>query len=362
MKAKYSLGALAILIVLVLGLTVGCQRGRTDAQIATDVQNKIYSDSAVQSRQVTVQSSNGVVTLSGYVSGDPERTAAANDAATVDGVRTVVNNLEAQPQVASNTPAPQPAVQEPPKEEPAPAHTARRRSRESQSGTRRVSSTPAVYNDTPAPVTTATNMAPAPPVNTPPPPPAPPAKVTIASGTQISIRMIDSLDSERSQMGDTFRASLDAPIMVDDNVVIPAGADIVGRVADVKSAGRFAGQSTLAIELTKLNVNGKTYPIQTNQWSRAGASRGKNTAAKVGGGAGLGAIIGAIAGGGKGAAIGATVGAGAGGGVQAATKGQQIKLSPEQVLNFQLQSPITVTPVKDLNPGRKRMEVSEDQP
>ena len=91
-------------------------------------------------------------------------------------------------------------------------------------------------------------------------------------------------------------------------------------------------------------MGGKTYELHTSEFRKEGAGRGKNTAAKVGGGAALGAIIGAIAGGGKGAAIGATVGAGAGTGVQAVTKGQQIKLPTESVLNFQLLSPLTVTP------------------
>ena len=93
---------------------------------------------------------------------------------------------------------------------------------------------------------------------------------------------------------------------------------------------------------SELIVNGKSYPIETDQFTREGSSRGKATAAKVGGGAALGAIIGGIAGGGKGAAIGATVGAGAGTGVSAATKGQQIKVPSETVLTFRLQRPVTV--------------------
>ena len=80
---------------------------------------------------------------------------------------------------------------------------------------------------------------------------------------------------------------------------------MVGRVADVKSAGRFAGNSVLTLELTSLAVNGKTYNIQTNQWSRAGKGEGKNTATKVGVGTAAGAVLGGIIGGGKGAAIGA---------------------------------------------------------
>ena len=125
--------------------------------------------------------------------------------------------------------------------------------------------------------------------------------------------------------------------------MIPAGADVVGRVADVKSAGRFAGNSVLTLELTSLSVNGKTYNIQTNQWTRAGNGEGKNTATKVGVGTAAGAILGGIFGGGKGAAIGAATGAGAGTGVAASKKGQQIQLPAEAVLNFQTINAVTVT-------------------
>ena len=91
-------------------------------------------------------------------------------------------------------------------------------------------------------------------------------------------------------------------------------------------------------------MNGRSYSLQTSQWSKSGNGRGKSTAAKVGGGAAVGAVLGGIFGGGKGAAIGAAAGAGAGTGVSAATKGQQIILRPEAIIAFQLQGPITVPP------------------
>jgi hypothetical protein len=141
-----------------------------------------------------------------------------------------------------------------------------------------------------------------------------------------------------------FHASISTPIQIDGRTVVPTTADVEGRVVEVKSAGRFAGQSDLVIELTRLQMNGKSYTLATDRWSKQGSSRGKATAAKVGGGAAVGAIIGGIVGGGKGAAIGAAAGAGAGTGVSAATKGQQIILKPETVLNFQLQNPISVVP------------------
>jgi hypothetical protein len=178
--------------------------------------------------------------------------------------------------------------------------------------------------------------------------------VLIPAGTQFTVRLNDPLDSERNQIGDTFHGSLSAPIVINGETVIPSGADVVGRVADVKSAGRFAGNSVLTLELTSVSMNGRTYNIQTNQWSRAGKGEGKNTATKVGVGTAAGAVLGGIIGGGKGAAIGAATGAGAGTGVAASRKGEQIKLAPEAVLNFQIINPLTVTPqgTNDRNAGR----------
>jgi len=346
-----------VLLVSILGLAVlaGCNRTpvRTDAQIASDVQNKIYSDAAVQSRQITVQAASGVVTLSGDVTSDAERVAAANDAGAINGVKTVINNLQVQQ--AQVTPPPE-AQTTPPAENP------RRKKSEESAGTRRHHhATPApddsANNDmqaqnVPPPVVPQEQVAPPPPQ--PPPPPPPPVKVTIPAGTQLSVRLNDPLDSEKNQVGDTFHGSLSAPIVIDGETVIPSGADVVGRVANVQSAGRFAGASLLTLELTSMTVNGKTYNLQTNQWSSSGEGRGKSTAAKVGGGAAVGAILGGLIGGGKGAAIGAAAGGAGGTGVAAAQKRNQIKLGPEAVLNFQTINTLVVTPqnTNDHNAGR----------
>jgi hypothetical protein len=363
MKPRIALITVFISAFLVLGLTVGCERTRSDAQVGTDVQNKINSDPAVQSRQYSVTANNGVVTLSGYVGSDAERAAAASDAAQVPGVKTVVNDLkaatptqqaEAQPQEQA-APAPPEPVQRP--------REARREAHSKPSGltpgVRRSTSASTASQIEPSPAnTTASNTPPAPVA---PPPPPKPVEVTVPEGTTLSIRLIDPIDSEKNQPGDSFRATLDSPVTVGDAVAIPAGADIYGRVTNAKSAAHFAGRSELALELTRISVNAKSYELHTDQYSRQGTARGKNTATKVGAGAALGAIIGGIAGGGKGAAIGAGVGAGAGGATQAVTHGQQIRLTSEQVLAFHLESPITVTPSQRLerNQGRQRVDNSE---
>jgi hypothetical protein len=179
----------------------------------------------------------------------------------------------------------------------------------------------------------------------------------IDQGTQLAVRLVDAIDSEKNQSGDTFHATLNAPLTSDGEEALPAGVDVAGHLVSVKSAGKFAGQSEVVLQLDSVTSGGKTYSLQTDEYKKTGSSRGKNTAAKVGGGAAIGTIIGALAGGGKGAAIGAAAGAGVGGGVQAATKGQQIKLPSETVLNFTLQAPVTVVQAAASN----RQKLSDSQ-
>ena len=169
-------------------------------------------------------------------------------------------------------------------------------------------------------------------------------KVTIPSGTTLAIRLVDSLDSETAQPGQTFHATLDSPLAVDGDTAIPSGYSVEGHIVDVRSAGKFAGQSLLVLRLDRIAVGSTSYNLRADQYKRQGSSRTRSTVKKVGAGTVIGALIGGIAGGGKGAGIGALAGGALGGGVQAATKGQQINLPIESVLTFTLQEPLTVIP------------------
>lgn len=352
-----------IAAVLALAVAVGCSRGRSDAQVIGEVVTRINSDPKISEKHISVMSSNGVVTLSGSAATEEERAQAANDAAQVEGVKTVVNNLliAAPPSLqASELP---PALQEQPAAKAAaPARPARkpsayRENRYNRNEAKGRSSDMPIISSGPAAHTTSTAaMAPMPTTNVSAPAvpqsPPPPTPMTIESGTTLNIRMIDAVDSGRNHPGDSFRATLDSPITVGDKVIIPEGADVVGRIAELKDAGRFAGQPQLALELASLSVNGRKYTLHTNQYSRQGKSRGSSTAKKVGSGAAIGAVIGAIAGGGKGAAIGAATGAGVGGGAQAISKPEQVRVESEALLSFRLESPITVMPVSNIQRPR----------
>jgi len=170
--------------------------------------------------------------------------------------------------------------------------------------------------------------------------------VTIPAGETLLVRMIDGVDSAKNHVGDVFHASLETDLTIANTVVARKGTDVYGRLAEAKEAGHMSGSSELQLELTRIVIDGKDYPVVSSDYSLKGKGRGSDTAKKVGGGAVAGAIIGAIAGGGKGAAIGAGVGSAAGAGVQVLTKGQQVKVPSETLLEFRLQQPATVTPTQ----------------
>lgn len=293
-------------VVMILIVSVGCSHNRTDAEIANEVQTKINADVNVETNQINVASTNGVVTLSGTVDGDFQRTAAQNDATQVRSVKAVVNNLQI---ASSSASAPSPAG----------SHAQR---------ATRTSNSPAKRSKAPAAVITQD--------------PKQPEVVTVPEGTSVSIRLIDSVESDKNKVGDIFSATLESPLMAEGRTAVPKGGDVEGKIQEVKSAGHFAGRSELVLVLSKVSFNGKTYIIETDEYIKQGSSRGARTAETVAAGSAVGALIGGLTGGGKGALIGVGAGAGAGTGVQALTKGQQIHLPSESILEFQLKSPVTV--------------------
>ena len=164
--------------------------------------------------------------------------------------------------------------------------------------------------------------------------------LTIPAGTRLLVRMIDGVDSKRNRIGDRFRASLETALTVNGTIVAPKGTDVYGRLTEAKGAGRVRGRAELGLELTDIVIGERSYPLMTGEYGERGGSAG--TGKKVGGGAALGAVIGAIAGGGSGALKGAAIGGAAGTGVAVATKGQQVRVPSETVLEFTIQQPLSV--------------------
>jgi len=368
----------SLALAIMLSVTVGCAKKLDDAKMSSNIQTRFSQDSGLAAKQLMVQANDGVVTLSGTVDNEAQRQAAGKQAALEPGVKTVINNLQVgDASVASTAPSqkPTPEVANVPENPPAQVEKPRAEKKSRKSHAHSDSAMPGMGDQNSGQQQMAANNAP--PANTvqvPPPqgnmasaaPPAdavpapkPPRKLIIDQGTQMAIRLIDGIDSEKNQVGDTFHATLNTALTSDGEEAVPAGVEVVGHVVDVKSASKFAGKSVVVLQLDSLSSGGKTYSLQTDQYRKEGSSRGKNTAEKVGGGALVGTLIGALAGGGKGAAIGAAAGAGVGGGVQAATKAQQIKLPSETILNFTLQSPVTVVQASSSDAARQKLSNSQ---
>lgn len=177
-----------------------------------------------------------------------------------------------------------------------------------------------------------------------PPKTVEPRTVTLPAGLAITVRLNQTLSTERNQAGDDFQAVLDEPLIVDGLVIAEKGAQVDGSVISADRAGRLKGRSFLALELVSLATqDGQLLAIETQSVEQDGPSSQKKDAARIGIGAGIGAAIGAVIGGGKGAGIGAATGAGAGAGTVAATRGEPLVLRPETRLEFRLNRPVTVT-------------------
>jgi hypothetical protein len=166
--------------------------------------------------------------------------------------------------------------------------------------------------------------------------------MAIPAGTVIHVRMIDSISSDHSQPGQTFRGSLSAPVVIGGRTVLPKGADAYVKLIDVESAGKIKGRSELKLQLTRVAAPNRTYNIHSAPVVFQGSSQGKKTAKSAGIGAAVGGGVGALVGGGKGAAIGAGLGAGTGVATRAVKGGKPVYIRSETLVNFRVASPVRV--------------------
>lgn len=170
-----------------------------------------------------------------------------------------------------------------------------------------------------------------------------PSTLTVPAGTVLVIRTTDFLSTDHNQVGDQFTAVLDQPLVVNGWVVARRGQTIIGKVKEVKKAGRVKGTSELGVELTDITiVDGRQLPILTELWKGSGGtSHGQDTGTIVGT-TGVGAAIGAAADWGTGAAIGAGAGLAAGIGAVLLTRGHPTVVPPESQLTFRLVDAVKV--------------------
>ncbi len=166
--------------------------------------------------------------------------------------------------------------------------------------------------------------------------------VTVPEGTDVMVKIDQTLSSDLNNQGDRFRATVAEPIMVDGKTVIPQGARVGGVVVGAHESGHLKGIARLHLALETVEVNGETYNIQTDDFGRYGRNHKKRNWGFIGGGAGGGALIGALAAGGKGALIGGPIGAGAGVAIAALTGKKDITIPVETILVFELSQPVSI--------------------
>ena len=178
----------------------------------------------------------------------------------------------------------------------------------------------------------------------PPEPSQPlPGVLTVPAGTVLIIRTTDFLSTDHNKVGDQFTATLEQPLVVNGWVVARRGQTIVGKVKDVRKAGRVKGTSELGVELTDITiVDGHQVPILTELWKGSGGTSHGQDAATIATTTGVGALIGAAADWGTGAAIGAGAGAVAGIGAVLLTRGHPTVVPPESQLTFRLVDPVKI--------------------
>ena len=281
-------GSLFPLLVLPLGAQPARKNAPTDSQILGQVQKIFHDEHAFVGSSILPSVNHGVVTLTGNVRSEAEKTLASAELASIGGVKTVLNNLN----IVDNT------FQAPPPPKPVAG-------------------------------------------------PSGPKLVTLPAGSAIPVRITDEIDTKTAKAGDTFRGATATSVTMNGFTLIPAGTPVTGRVIEAKAAGHFSGSADLAIELVSVRLQGANGPqdvsLLTQPLSNKAQGRGTNTAEKTGGGAALGAIIGGLAGGGAGAGIGALSGGVLGGGSNALSRGKEIVVKPEQLLPFRTSSPLEVT-------------------
>jgi hypothetical protein len=175
--------------------------------------------------------------------------------------------------------------------------------------------------------------------------PAPqPAPLVLPRGTRLEVRLNRTIDVKHTESGDRFNGSLAQAVVVGNTIAVPQGSGATGEVLLAHRRGRFKGQSTLALTLTRLDVNGAVYRIDTGTLARSKKGKGKRTAAFIGGGAGMGMLIGGIATGGVGLLVGGLAGGGAGVLGAAFTGNRDLSIPAETVVTFRLQDALTLAP------------------
>jgi hypothetical protein len=164
-----------------------------------------------------------------------------------------------------------------------------------------------------------------------------PSFLEVPVGTEMDVRLTDSLDSGTAQVEDRFEGTTLEDLRVDGRVAIPAGSVVRGVVTAVEQGTRTNRTARLTLAFDQVTVNGLAHPIRGTLTEAVEGSGMKGEIGRVGLGAGAGAAIGALLGGTKGALLGVAIG---GAGTLAATEGTEVKVPQGSVLRVRLDSPV----------------------
>lgn len=168
--------------------------------------------------------------------------------------------------------------------------------------------------------------------------------VTVPAGTPLVVSLSEDLSTSKNQNGDPFRATLNAPVVIDGQTVLPAGTSVSGTVTRVYAPK--GGKAHMWLDLAQAELpSGAVYTLHTNTMELVANPSTEHDLEKVAAGGVAGGILGGIIGGGKGALIGAAVGAGAGTAVAVATRDKNVNLDAGQKLQFELAESMRVPPL-----------------
>jgi hypothetical protein len=333
--------AIALFAFLGIGSAQAQTAGSNDSALQSAVSGALAHDPVLKNQPVIAATANGVVTLSGTVDTQQQRQQAETDAANVQGVSGIENNITvAGGQGQAAQPAP-PPVDEQQNAPPPPPDESQQPSPE-QNPESMPPPPPADQSGRAAPYAQGGeqpgygNYPPAQPASGP---------VTIPAGTLLQIRLSEPLDVAKVQDGTAFQATAASDVFEGNVLAIPRGAVLQGVVVHAKKPGALGGSGELQLQITHVDLGGRSYPVATDLWSNKGPNKAGYTAGNTVGGALMGALIGGLIGRGPGAAAGAIVGGGAGMAASAASRGPGNYLPAESLLNFHLAAPVSVQPV-----------------
>ena len=358
------------------------QGPRTDGQIEMDVVHALDASPALKSDLITAATIQTEVTLSGTVSSDASKQLAESIASHVDGVTKVHNNLKIgnPAQDAANMPPADPSAQEMPDNQPPAATPGLPPPGPAPDQNPNQAQAPAdqsQYPPQPNYPAQPQNQAPGPysypqQGNYPPPPPqrpqyqnpqysqyppqyapapngpsyeAPHGPVTVPQGTLLYLRTAEPLDSKRAKDGEPVQFTVIQDVSSGGVLAIPRGATVHGVVSESKKAGELAGSAVLGLRLTSLDLGGRSYPLDSDEFKVKGPNKAGETVGNAVGAGIVGTIIGCAVGRGAGCAIGAGAGVAAGTAATAASGGPRAWIPAEALVSFHLTTPITVDPV-----------------